>query len=156
MDKATIQRLNAINREFYRITADEFDQTRGSAWEGWKMLPLHLHTPLSVLDVGCGNGRFGLFLRESLGEGVRYHGMDNNRRLLDYAKTALNSMDAQLEERDIVENPPDSGDYDLVVLLVADHSAAGLCRNWPRGSNPVDCWPLPAGAFMLMNVFASA
>jgi tRNA (uracil-5-)-methyltransferase TRM9 len=156
VDKAAIQRLNAINRAFYQTTADEFDQTRGSAWAGWDGV-LKTLTPapspsgrgekdtthlavntypatyqkrsegrvISVLDVGCGNGRFGVFLRDHLGEQVQYHGVDNNETLLNHAREALGGMNARLETRDIVEQPPDSGEYDLVVLFGVIHHIPG-------------------------------
>ncbi len=132
MDATTIQRLNHINRDFYRVTADEFDQTRGEAWPGWNQLLPYLSVPLSVLDVGCGNGRFGVFLAENLTasnrDNIAYHGLDSNPALLERARTALDSrpnLDLRLEQRDIVENPPDGGLYDMVVLLGVLHHIPG-------------------------------
>ncbi len=125
MDKATIQRLNAINREFYAITAEEFDQTRGTAWGGWEELIPYLQTPISVLDVGCGNGRFGVFLRDHIGCNVQYHGVDNNAALLQHARAALDGMEATLEMRDVVDNPPDTGEYDLVAAFGLIHHIPG-------------------------------
>ena len=49
MDRATIQRLNQINRDFYRQTAGDFDQTRQTPWRGWERLLPHLATPLSEI-----------------------------------------------------------------------------------------------------------
>lgn len=66
MDTKTINHLNAINRAFYATVANDFDQTRGTAWPGWKRLQPYLTLPLSVLDVGCGNARFALFLGDTL------------------------------------------------------------------------------------------
>ena len=161
MDAATIARLNQINRDFYRVTGDEFDQTRGESWPGWERLPPYLNTPLSVLDVGCGNGRFGLFLQENLvgAQGltpllITYHGLDSSARLLNHARAALEKLPAinwTLEERDIVENPPDSGDYDLVVLFGVLHHIPGYTerqtfmrqlaeRVKPGGSLALACW----------------
>lgn len=128
VDERTVQRLNAINRQFYATVADDFDATRGQAWQGWeRLLPL-LNPPLSVLDVGCGNGRFGLFLARHFGANIRYHGVDNNAALLERARIALAGMDARLEERDIVEQPPDSGSYDLVTLFGVLHHVPGAAR----------------------------
>src|SRR5690242_4100695 len=103
MDAKTIARLNQINREFYRITAEDFDQTRGESWPGWERLLPYLQTPLSVLDVGCGNGRFGVFLRENFvgASLINYHGIDSNPALLEQARAALDSLpglNASLEE----------------------------------------------------------
>jgi tRNA (uracil-5-)-methyltransferase TRM9 len=131
MDKDTIQRLNAINREFYETTAPEFDQTRGKAWVGWLKLSEYLTAPLSVLDVGCGNGRFGVFLAESFSASITYHGIDNNRALLDYARTALAPiphLTATLTEQDIITQPPDSGTYNLVVLFGVIHHIPGAAN----------------------------
>jgi tRNA (uracil-5-)-methyltransferase TRM9 len=125
MDEHTIRRLNAINREFYATVADEFDASRGHAWKGWeRLLPL-LQPPLSVLDVGCGNGRFGVFLMERLGQRIRYHGIDSNPALLEHARQSLTLVDTQLEESDIVEQPPDTGSYDLVTLFGVLHHIPG-------------------------------
>src|SRR5690349_13038237 len=95
MDAAAIQRLNAINREFYRTVADEFDTTRGKAWPGWmRLLPAVGHpSELSVLDAGCGNGRFGVFLSQNLPRTtIHYHGIDNNAALIDHARQAMASF----------------------------------------------------------------
>jgi SAM-dependent methyltransferase len=128
MDINTIHHLNAINREFYRITAGEFDQTRGQAWPGWLRLAPLLGGVDSVLDVGCGNGRFGVFLAERLARPLRYHGVDSSPALLDAARTALAAhprLDVTLETRDIVEQPPDSGAYSLVALFGVIHHVPG-------------------------------
>ncbi len=161
MDSSTVSRLNAINHAFYATVADDFDQTRGTAWPGWKRLLPYLTTPLSVLDVGCGNARFALFLHDNLltlpteptsdstlppdsvlpSESVlgtrhpvlslSYTGLDSSPALLDHARTALTGKDNltfTLEQRDIIENPPDAGDYDLVVLLGVLHHIPGYAQ----------------------------
>src|SRR5687767_4501043 len=120
MDEATIQRLNAINWAFYETTAAEFDATRGQSWPGWDRLLSHLKTPLSVLDVGCGNGRFGLFLREHLSGPLSYTGLDNNPALLEAAQQALASQDqmtTSLCPYDLLTDPLPDAEYDLVVLF---------------------------------------
>lgn len=132
MDDSTITALNAINRKFYEITATEFDQTRGTAWQGWHdllpYLPEASDARLRVLDVGCGNGRFGVFLGEHTAHQIHYHGMDNNQKLLDFAQESLNQhsqIKTILEQRDIVANPPMDGNYDLVVLFGVIHHIPG-------------------------------
>src|SRR5258706_16420982 len=114
MDQDTARRLNDINRRFYEVTAESFDQTRQSPWPGWEALLPYLpprQTPLSVLDVGCGNGRFGVFLAQHLGMDVHYHGVDNSAGLLVGARPSLKRLlsDAHLELHIIFGNPPDSG-----------------------------------------------
>ncbi len=128
MDETTIQRLNAINREFYRVTADEFDQTRGQPWPGWSDLLPHLGDSLRVLDVGCGNGRLGVFLAQRRVV-THYHGMDSNPALLGHARAALAHLPSvELEQRDILEQPPAAGAYDLVALFGVLHHIPGAQR----------------------------
>jgi tRNA (uracil-5-)-methyltransferase TRM9 len=126
MDKTTIQQLNQINHQFYQITAESFDESRSQPWTGWEALLPHLAAPLTVLDVGCGNGRFGLFLAEKLGApNLTYYGLDSNPTLLSRARAALAGLDAHLDQRDIISQPPDSGTYDLVTLFGVLHHIPG-------------------------------
>lgn len=126
MDEQTIDPLNQINRAFYRVTAGHFDESRQRAWPGWERLAVHLRTPLTVLDVGCGNGRFGRFLAQHFDRSaVRYHGLDSTPELLERAREALIAIDAVLEERDVIEQPPDSGQFDLVVAFGVLHHVPG-------------------------------
>ncbi len=125
MDNATIHRLNEINRTFYAATADRFEALRHNAWPGWKPLIPYLHASMSLLDVGCGNGRFGKFVSRHAGKAIHYHGIDSNGRLLEYAHELLADIDPRLEQRDIVETPPDAGQYDLVVAFGLLHHIPG-------------------------------
>ncbi len=131
MDAETIRRLNAINQRFYATVAAEFDQSRQQAWQGWDRLLPYLSPPLSVLDVGCGNGRFGVFLAEKFGnERLRYHGSDSSAALIARAQVALAGMAATFDQRDLVEQPPDEslGQFDLVALFGVLHHIPGAER----------------------------
>jgi SAM-dependent methyltransferase len=125
MDTTTAAYLNALNRAFYQITAADFDQTRATPWPGWERLLPFLSTPLTVLDVACGNGRFGVFLFERLGTNVTYHGIDGNPQLLSYAQTALSDYPARLECCDVLSDPLPPGSYDLVALFGMLHHIPG-------------------------------
>jgi 2-polyprenyl-3-methyl-5-hydroxy-6-metoxy-1,4-benzoquinol methylase len=110
MDKTIIERLNSINQEFYKVTASDFNQTRSEAWQGWQKLLPYLGDfagPLNVLDVGCGNGRFGLFLHQNLPQALDYTGIDNNSQLLAYAHHALTEANFPftLEHQDVITQP---------------------------------------------------
>lgn len=129
MNEATIKRLNQINREFYRVTAAEFDETRGQPWPGWERLRPHLAAPLRVLDLGCGNGRFGVFVAQQIGPaGLHYTGLDSSAALLERARLALAGIDARLDERDLVEGPLPAGEYDLVAALGIVHHVPGRAQ----------------------------
>lgn len=139
MDAITRQCLNQLNREFYRITATEFDATQGVSWPGWEQVlrALHdyiaLHNPaaLRVLDVGCGNGRFGLFLAEHLDIPITYHGVDNSAELLARARLALASqanLSIELHERDILAQDIPDDPCDLVALFGVMHHIPGAVQ----------------------------
>ncbi len=98
MQPATVDRLLALNRTFYESVADHFDATR----QGWT--PGHLaivpyfqsgtkQNPISVLDVGCGNGRLARLLAEQEIH-CTYVGVDNDARLLTMAEQAVTRLDA--------------------------------------------------------------
>ncbi|MGV2437992.1 MAG UNVERIFIED_CONTAM: class I SAM-dependent methyltransferase [Anaerolineae bacterium] len=83
MQQATIDHLNQLNQAFYRTTAQDFSETRQTAWQGWARLSAFLPavTPLRVLDVGCGNGRFAHFLHQHNPTlPIHYHGIDTQPR----------------------------------------------------------------------------
>ncbi len=65
MDEELVRKLVALNSAFYRDFATSFSDSRAKYEAGyWRMLD---HIPagrLTVLDVGCGNGRFCRFLQE--------------------------------------------------------------------------------------------
>jgi SAM-dependent methyltransferase len=135
MDEATAQQLNAINRAFYEATAEEFDASRAGAWGGWRRLlpvlrPLMV-APLSVLDVGCGNGRFGVFLAESLRCRLYYHGVDSSAALLERARVALSGrpdVSARFSALDLLDSPCFDGTYRLVTLIAVLHHIPGRAR----------------------------
>ncbi|MBN1652841.1 MAG: class I SAM-dependent methyltransferase [Deltaproteobacteria bacterium] len=90
MKAATRQAIYAINLSFYRSKgAAEFDATRQYPWPGWNrllsLLPFDMSDP-SVLDIGCGNGRFALFLDEKWARPFRYLGVDVSQPLLKIAR----------------------------------------------------------------------
>lgn len=96
MKTSIIRQLNQINAKFYEITAEEFSKSRSFYWQGWKDLIPHIKKlgkdlpTLKVLDLGCGNGRFGEFLyKKKVHPKIQYHGGDNSDRLLKFADKRL-------------------------------------------------------------------
>ena len=85
MDDSTRQRLNAVNRDFNTQHAGTFARTRNHPWPGWEraLRAGPQEEPLRVLDVGCGNGRFGHFLAEQAGRRIAYTGVDLSPALLE-------------------------------------------------------------------------
>lgn len=129
MDESTIRKLNEINRRFYETTAEAFDATRQQPWEGWERLTDYCKRGMKVLDVGCGNGRFGAFLAGRLGKnGFSYTGIDSSAALLERAKVTLEGVDTRFELRDIVEQGLGEGQYDFVGLFGVLHHVPGEAR----------------------------
>ena len=133
MKIATITALNDLNKLFYETVGNEFDRTRQQYWEGWDtFLPtlknlVNQKRSIKVLDVACGNSRFGRFLNESLPEAeINYTGLDREPQLIQLSEQALKATNLtyKLTEIDIVQNLIDntfieklSENYDLIVIF---------------------------------------
>ena len=114
MDTTLIRRLNELNRQFYQQVAPSFSSSRSYYWQGWNKLVPYLQElqpatedQVNILDVGCGNGRFGAFMAGQLPElNFRYFGLDNSSELLKIAKAheIMNYIEAHFLELDLVES----------------------------------------------------
>ena len=110
--------LNKLNERFYLKTQEYFNTSRQFYWKGWKKLLKFLpKKEIKVLDLGCGNGRFGKFLTEH--KTINYTGIDNNQYLLDQAKKALPK--AKLIKQDLLLPWHVKDNFDLVAILGVMH-----------------------------------
>ncbi len=91
MQKKVVDQLIALNETFYQQTAKNFDESRQHAWPGWQMLLSKYSKSIfgEVLDIGCGNGRFGEYLLESIATTTSYTGIDSNQHLLEEAQKKM-------------------------------------------------------------------
>ncbi len=128
MDEKTVRALGAINRDFYLNSAAAFSETRRDAWPGWKPLAGWIEDrlpdrALRVLDVGCGNGRFGAFLADALPErasDIDYCGLDASAPLLHSVRARrLPVAAAEVLLGDLIETPLDSLLADRAFSLIA-------------------------------------
>jgi len=86
MKPETVAKLLQINRDFYTQLADPFAQSRRQPQPGFTLLVDELpQSASSLLDVGCGEGRFGRFIQEQRPL-ERYVGVDFTEALLDHAR----------------------------------------------------------------------
>jgi tRNA (uracil-5-)-methyltransferase TRM9 len=75
----------------------------------------------SVLDIGCGNGRFASEMRKKLVYDIRYLGTDNSKWMIEEASNLLP------DERFLIGSMTDLADilgeekYDAIVLLASFH-----------------------------------
>jgi len=110
--------LLKLNRQFYLKTQEYFNRSRQSPWPGWqKLLPLLQVPNLKCLDLGCGNGRFGIWL--SAQRRVDYTGLDDNQYLLERAAKRL--PHSRLIRSDLTKPWPIKGKFDLVAILGVMH-----------------------------------
>ena len=130
MKRSTIERLNRINRDFYCATAAEFDAARQVGWRGWERLLAVIDRPLrSVLDLGCGNGRFAGFLVARQSERFAYTGIDSSADLLARARRRLiewPNIEPSLIEADIVLDGLPRSEAELVALFGLIHHVPGF------------------------------
>jgi tRNA (uracil-5-)-methyltransferase TRM9 len=129
MKSGTVAALNRLNRRFYADRGEEFSDTRGSTWPAWeRVLDRFLetrpdrHASHSILDVGCGNGRFATTLRKRLPPGFRYVAVDASPVLVSRARR---SSGGSAFVADFVARPlpviPRAQRFDLIVLFGVLH-----------------------------------
>jgi tRNA (uracil-5-)-methyltransferase TRM9 len=100
------QQLLALNRAFYSRLALPFARSRSRPQPGWNRLAAQLPEPCpTLLDVGCGEGRFGRFLLERQRIG-RYSGIDFSAELLAQARR---TTPGDFYERDLSAPQPLAG-----------------------------------------------
>jgi SAM-dependent methyltransferase len=87
MDDGVVDHLLALNRDFYRQFAEPFVETRATPQEGFfKLVDCLPQSRGHLLDVGCGDGRFGRFSLEH-GLAGQYTGVDFSAEMLDAARS---------------------------------------------------------------------
>jgi len=129
MNKKTVKLLNQLNIKFYKRTQEYFNRSRQYSWAGWGRLLPYFHLQgqtlkvLKVLDVGCGNGRFGEFLEKKLKSDIDYTGMDNNEYLLEQVKK--NVKEAKIIKQGVLRKWKVEGKFDAVVLIGLMHHIPG-------------------------------
>ena len=130
MKQKTIKILNEINRDLYHDEARSFSASRQQAWLGWEKVWENISAKLpeepDVLDLGCGNGRFGTFLISKLGPRFDYTGLDFSPPLLKEAQARLcQTPRCTLIQADLVNRRLKADlknqKYDLIVLMGVFH-----------------------------------
>ncbi len=116
MKEDVADRLLAINRSFYDDFAEEFDASRGQPQPGFSKLVANLpDADCSLLDVGCGNGRFGQYLLDQ-DLIVSYTGVDSSSKLLESARR---NLEGEFKLRELSEPGclKDLGHFDVISCL---------------------------------------
>lgn len=165
MDKKTINSLYQLNKKFYQTVAEPFDSSRQKAWTGWERAlteiqqRLPLEKPLRILDLGCGNGRWGkFFLEKTHHTQTTYVGVDENNALLHAASRTLIPLAPILELhcQDLMTfistmTKQKAARFDLIVLFGVWHHLPGYQERTqllaqlakllePNGLLMISCW----------------
>lgn len=119
MKAETAAKLKAINAKFYSQAAAEFSNSRQYPWAGWeRSWSLLKNTPESVLDLGCGNGRYYKFLQRKLNS-FSYLGIDSSQELLNFA--AAQNPQAEFLLLDLTQPLKLERTFDLIVAFAMLH-----------------------------------
>lgn len=119
MQSEVIQKLLAINQEFYQTFALQFSQTRQRLQPGVRAILKRLPEQANILDLGCGNGWLWHSLRDR-GWAGKYLGIDSSPELLDIAARQVVPQE--------VHNPSRPGNHGArAVFLQADLASP----TWP-------------------------
>jgi tRNA (uracil-5-)-methyltransferase TRM9 len=112
MNTETVETLNRITRRFYDNSAYGFAVAHEAPRPGWgrvldTLAPSIENLPdLSVLDLGCGNGRFAHFFRDYFKRPFSYLGLDASPTLVEFAAARVADIEGAICELfDFVEDP---------------------------------------------------
>lgn len=172
-----IQILETINQKFYEVYANDFDDTRQYAWQGWKQIIQYIHQHqllkdnFNCLDLGCGNGRFLSFLIDQITQNHfvpmhNYLGLDRAEGLLAHAQTRIDhplilsenlNTDIQFQHWDWAQSTLSSNHhFDLICMFGVLHHIA----NENRRSELINTWSdhLNQGGLLCVSIwdFASS
>jgi len=138
MTTQTIIQLNQLNTNFYNKIGKFWNQDSDYFWEGWhtlkSLMDLPKISPLSVLDIGCGNGRFATFASQnlSLNQPFSYLGLDSSSEMLSFCPKIAHPNKVYFKLEDVVFNSSWSHSlnqkFNLVVLM-------GLMHHIPSSKN---------------------
>lgn len=122
MDKETISKIIDLNNHFYQKVGSDFDTTRQYYWKGWEkvkmILKTHFSDSISVLDLACGNGRFGDFLIENKIAVSNYIGIDSSDYLLSKARDNIIDTKYKFEKHNLLSSDFSiSKNFDLITMF---------------------------------------
>lgn len=127
VDKNTVEKLLALNREFYATFAEPFAESRSPTDPALTSILPYIPAGARVLDVGCGNGRLALLLDQERPDAT-YVGIDAVPGLIEVARAqaaGLKSVTSQFHVADITQSGwslvIDSLFIDTVVCLAVLH-----------------------------------
>lgn len=132
MERETVEKLLALNREFYATFARAFAASRSVSDPGLVCILPYIPPRASVLDVGCGNGRLATLLDRER-PGATYLGVDAVPELVELARAQadqLTTITVEFRVADVARpgwaEPLSGAPFDCVVALAVLHHIPGL------------------------------
>jgi len=94
VDDNTIQRIIALNREFYQTFSGSFSATRAHVQAGVRQAAKRFPHAGNILDLGCGNGNLMQILSKNEFKGM-YAGMDFSEKLIEESQHTYQNLGSQ-------------------------------------------------------------
>jgi SAM-dependent methyltransferase len=155
MNSETARQLIELNHVFYQSCAESFSKTRQRVQPGVLRIikqTIPKDKPLSILDLGCGNGELAHVLQETGGI-IQYQGVDFSLPLMKTGEGdwANDSFNASFHEADLLQEGWDRAlnkhFYDRIFCFAVLHHFPGL-DNRVRFINQVANLLAPDGIFV--------
>ncbi len=148
MREEIIQRLHALNREFYDAFAGAFARSRGDTEPGLGPLLQSLSPGDRLLDLGCGQGR----VAHLIPEGVSYMGLDFSAEMIALARAEADRPRTRFLVADLLTEPwPElEGPFDWILLRAVLHHIPGF-KERARLLKNAKRHLLPEGRVMIAN-----
>lgn len=108
----------------YDLIAKEFSNTRKLFWPEWSFFSRFLDNfsnkeKISILDVGCGNGRFLKFLQEIKHLNFYYQGFDISKKLLEEAQKSF--PEVSFTKGNMTSLPYQDNSFDILASIASFH-----------------------------------
>ena len=146
MNKETFEKILKLTNNFYENNAKDFSASRKYSWRGWKSLNhviknnFRKSDQISILDLGCGNGRFYKYSLENLkGIEFTYLGLDSIDNMIIEAKENVSLQNYTVEPNfsykkwDVIKDIDRINEaFDIVVAFGLTHHIPSreFRKNW--------------------------
>ncbi len=123
MKEETAKAILESNAIGYEKIAEEFSQSRTYFWKELEFVKDYIKENSSILDVGCGNGRFFEIIKDKK---ISYTGIDTSSKFISIAKEkypSTSSGQAQVKffRANAVELPFGNDSFDVAVSFAVLH-----------------------------------
>ncbi len=113
-----MMKVSCIEKEHvfdvYDSISDEFDKTRYALWNGVKLFLDHIETGSSILDIGCGNGKYMSYRKDCI-----IYGCDSCENMVRIAKRRCHT--ANVIQSNGCDLPYEDEKFDYVMSIGVLH-----------------------------------